>query len=119
MKTGTLALSVALLGLLSAVAYLAGRPHAAAAPDPRVGTTLVSAAAASRTARLVVSDQGKSAVVERGADGAWRVPGYHGFPADFAKVSRFVTDLTEARFVRFASFHKTCNRSFVHHGDTV
>ena len=103
MKLKTLVLSVALLAVLSAIAFWCNRPPPAPAADPRVGQPLADPAAVTQAAQLRLTDSGKSVVLVRQPDGTWRVPDYFGLTADFAKLSSFVSDLTAARIQRLVT----------------
>ena len=103
MKIKTLLITVALLAVLSAAAYLANRPQAAPPADPRVGKPLLDSATATRAATISISDKGKKVELARAADGAWRVASYYDLPADFDKISHIVQDLNEAKVDRFVT----------------
>jgi len=103
MKIRTLVISVALLAILSAVAYLANRPASPASKDPRVGKAVLEQDAATQAAGIVITDQGKRVELARGPDGSWRVTSYFDLPADFDKIARFVQDLAEAKVERFVT----------------
>ncbi len=103
MKLKNLILSVALLAVLSVVAYLGNRPAPAPSDDPRVGKTLLDPDTAAKASALVVSDQGKQVELVRQPDGSWRDPAYFDMPADFDKIARFVQDLDEAKVERFVT----------------
>ena len=103
MKLKTLAVVVALLAALSAVLYWSNRPAAPAAEDPRVGQPLVARAAVEQAAQLRLTDQGKTVVLVRQADGTWRVPTYYDLPVDFSKLSSFISDLIAAKLQRLVT----------------
>lgn len=103
MKLRTLVLTVAVLALLSAVAWFAQRPAPPPSKDPRVGQPLLDRATVEKARKLRVSDQGKSVTLDRQADATWRVDSYHDFPADFDKLSRFISSLTDAKVQRFVT----------------
>jgi hypothetical protein len=103
MKLRTIVIVVALLAALSVAAYLRNRPQPAPPADARVGKPLLDSDTALRAAGIVVSDQGKTVELERGADGTWRVKSYYGMPADFEKIARLVQDLNEAKVERFVT----------------
>ena len=103
MKLRTLAISVALLAILSVIAYIGNRPGPAPAADPRVGKPLLGPETAALASGLVVSDQGKKVSLARNADGSWRDVDYFDLPADFEKIARFVQDLNEAKVDRFVT----------------
>jgi hypothetical protein len=103
MKLKTLAIVVGILAALSALAFWINRPPPPEAADPRVGQPLVDASLLDGSAGLRFSDQGRTVELSHGPDGAWTVRSYHGLPADFAKLSSFVNDLTTSRIRRFVS----------------
>jgi hypothetical protein len=103
MKLKTLALSVAILAVLSAVAYLLQRPAPPAGADPRIGQSLLEAKAVEKAARIRLTDQGKTAVLARQPDGKWLVSSYYDLPADFAKLSRFIDDLSTVKIQRLVT----------------
>lgn len=103
MNLRNLSLTVAALVAASAVAWFLQRPAAPASTDARVGQPLLAADTAGRVARLTLSDQGKTVELARRADGGWVVPSYHDFPADFSKLSRLISDLSEAKVQRLVT----------------
>jgi hypothetical protein len=103
MKLKILVGIVAVLFALSAVAFWINRPAPPAAPDSRVGQPLIDAALLDRSAGLRFSDQGKTIELARGTDGAWRDTSYFGLPADFSKLSSFVSDLSSSKIQRFVT----------------
>jgi hypothetical protein len=103
MKIRTLAITVALLAILSIVAFIKNRPQAALSTDPRIGRALLDADTVSRAAGLEIADQGKTVELTREPDGSWRVASYYDLPADFDKIARLVQDLNEAKVDRFVT----------------
>jgi hypothetical protein len=103
MKLRTLILTVAVLAALSVIAHYADRPEPALPSDPRVGTALLDPDTVAKAASVVVSDKGKSAELDRNADGSWRITNYFGLPADTVKISRLIQDLNEAKVDRFVT----------------
>ncbi|HWA87423.1 MAG TPA: DUF4340 domain-containing protein [Opitutus sp.] len=103
MKLRTLVLTVALLAILSAVAWFVQRPGPPPSKDSRIGQPLIDRATVEKARKLRVSDQGKSVTLARQPDSSWRVVSYHDFPADFSKLSRFVGDLTDTKVQRFVT----------------
>ncbi len=97
MKLKHLIVTVVLLASLSVGAYFATRTTPPLSSDPRVGQPLVSPESAEKAAKLKISDQGKMVVLARQPDGSWTVPAYYDFPADFQKLSGFVSDVTTAK----------------------
>jgi hypothetical protein len=100
MKLRTIILAVAILAVLSVVAYLGNRPKVAASADPRIGGVLLDSDTAAKAAGLVVADQGKKVELSRDAAGQWAVVSYFNFPADVVKISRLAQDLNEAKVDR-------------------
>jgi hypothetical protein len=103
MNPKKLALIVLVLAVFSGVVYFVQRPGPATASDPRVGQTLADAATIDKAAKLKLSDQGKTVELAKGADGLWHVTSYYDLPADTSKLTRFVSDLTEAKLQRLAT----------------
>jgi hypothetical protein len=103
MKLKTLVVSIVILAVLSAVAYLGNRPSAPAATDSRIDKTLVDSSAIEKAAKLRLSDQGKTVVLARQADGSWRDESYYDMPVDFSKLSTFVSDLSAAKIQRLVT----------------
>jgi hypothetical protein len=103
MKLRSIVITVAVLAALSVAAYLKNRPEAPQSGDPRVGTVLLDSGTAAKAASITISDQGKTVELRRDADGAWKVTGYFGFPADFEKVSRLVQDLNGSKIERLVT----------------
>jgi hypothetical protein len=100
MKLKTLALAVAALAVLSVIAWFLQRPPAPAAADPRVGQPVLAATTLARTARIRLTDQGKTVLLVRQSDGPWIDSSYYDLPADFSKLSRFTDDLASAKVQR-------------------
>jgi hypothetical protein len=103
MNLRILSITVAILVALSAGVWWVRRPAPPASADPRVGQPVLAASLAGQVARVKLSDQGKTVELARAADGSWTVPSYHDFPADFARLGRLITDLTEARIRRLVT----------------
>jgi len=103
MKLRTLVITVALLAVLSVVAYLCNRPEPAPVADARAGRPLLGPETVAKASGLVISDQGKKVELARSGDGSWRVSSYFDLPADFDKISRFIQDLNEAKVDRFVT----------------
>jgi hypothetical protein len=103
MKLKTLALLVAALAVLSAVAFWRNRPPAPPTADPRVGQPLAEPAALARATQLRLTDQGKTVLLQRSPDGAWRVASYFDLPADFSKLAGFTNDLAAAKIQRLVT----------------
>lgn len=103
MNLRTLSFSVAALVVLSAVAWFVRRPAPPATSDPRTGQPVLAADLATQAARVKLTDQGKSVELARQTDGSWTVVSYHDFPADFAKLTRLIGDLTGAKVSRLVT----------------
>lgn len=103
MKLKTLSIVVAILAVLSAFTWYAQRPAPPPSADARVGQPLASAATLDQAAKVRLGDQGKALVLVKEADGVWHVPDYYDFPADFTKLAKLVSDLTEARLQRLVT----------------
>lgn len=103
MKLRTLILSVAVLAVLSAVAFLLQRPSAPANQDARIGEPVFDTKTLDKTARLRLADQGKTVLLTRQPDGKWIDSSYFDLPADFAKLSRFMDDLSNAKIQRLVT----------------
>jgi hypothetical protein len=97
MKLRTLVLTIVVLAVLSAAAWFIQRPAPPPAKDPRVDQPLVDRATIEKAQKLRLSDQGKTVTLTRQSDASWHVDSYYDFPADFQKLSRFVSDLTDAK----------------------
>jgi hypothetical protein len=103
MKLKTLALAVAILAVLSAIAFIVQRPAPPPSADARIGQPLAPAATLEQAAHVRLTDQGKVVLLVRQSDGTWRVPGYYDLPADFSKLARLVGDLTGAKIQRLVT----------------
>lgn len=103
MNLRTLSLSVATLVALCAVVWFVQRPAPPAAADPRTGQPVLATDLAAQAARVKLSDQGKTVELARQTDGTWTVVSYHDFPADFAKLTRLIGDLTTAKISRLVT----------------
>ena len=96
-------LAVALLAAASGLAYLATRPGSPAPADARVGAFLVAPETVSKAACIRLSDTSGDVTLRRGEDGAWVVAEYHGFPADFRKLTQLMDSLLGAKVDRFVT----------------
>ncbi|HVU33932.1 MAG TPA: DUF4340 domain-containing protein, partial [Opitutaceae bacterium] len=103
MKLRTLAISVVVLAIISAVVYVAQRPGPPPSQDPRVGHPLADRAVIEKAAQLQVTDSGKTVTLTRQPDGSWKDASYYDLPADFSKLSTFVGSLTDAKVERFVT----------------
>ncbi len=103
MKLKPLVVTVAVLVVLSAIVFLSGRSGRPLPADARTGQPLVDRALVEKSARLRISDQGKTLVLVRQPDGSWSVSGYFDLPADFAKLTAFVASLTDTKLERLVT----------------
>lgn len=103
MNLRKLTLTVAVLAVLSGVVWYLQRPKVPAVTDARVGQPVLAGDLATKAAKIRIADQGKQVTLEHQADGTWHVADYYDFPADFAKLSRLVDDLTSAKIQRLVT----------------
>lgn len=103
MRLKTILITVAVLAALSLGAFFARRPAPAASTDPRLNQPLVAAETIEKATKLRVSDAGKTVELVRQTDGTWHVASYYDMPADFTKLSSFVSSLTDAKIQRLVT----------------
>jgi hypothetical protein len=103
MKLRHLIISVVVLAVLSAVVFFVRRPGPAPSEDSRLHQPLVDRATVEKATKLRVSDQGKTVTLVRQSDGSWRNTSYYDLPADFAKLSGFIGNLTDAKIDRLVT----------------
>jgi hypothetical protein len=103
MKLKTLIVTVLVLAAISGAVYVLRRPAPPASADPRTKQPLVERSVVEKAAKLRLSDQGKTVLLARGNDGNWRVASYYDLPADFQKLSNFVSSLTESKIDRLVT----------------
>jgi len=103
MKLRTLALTIAILAVLSVAVFIARRPAPPPSADARLGQPLADRAAIEKAAKLRLADKGKTATLVRQPDGTWRVSDYFDLPADFSKLSTFIGSLTDAKLQRLVT----------------
>jgi hypothetical protein len=103
MKLKSIIVTVAILAVLSAVVFVARRPGPPASKDPRVGQPILDRSAVEKAAKFRLSDQGKTVVLTRQADGSWRDTSYFDLPADFSKLSGLIGNLTEDKIDRLVT----------------
>lgn len=103
MKLRPLLLIVAGLAVIAGVVHFVTRPTPPPAADERVGRPLVDTAVIEKATRLRLAEGGRSVELVKGTDGSWQVASYHDLPADFAKLSRFIGDLTKAKLERLVT----------------
>jgi hypothetical protein len=103
MKLQTLALTIAALVVLSALAFFVQRPPKPAGLDARTGQPVFDTKVLEKTARMRLTDQGRTVVLAKSPDGKWAVSSYYDLPADVAKLGRFLDDLSNARIQRLVT----------------
>ncbi|HTT56360.1 MAG TPA: DUF4340 domain-containing protein [Opitutaceae bacterium] len=103
MKLKTLASVVAVLAVLSAIAWYLRRPPPPPAVDPRVGQPVLDGQVLAAAASVRLTDQGKTVLLARQPDGKWRDTSYYDLPVDFDKLGHFTDDLTAAKVQRLVS----------------
>lgn len=103
MKLRPLLSIVAALAAVAVVVHFTTRPTPPPAADPRVGKPLVETSLLERATRLRLSEAGRTVELTKTADGVWQVSSYFDLPADFAKLSRFVSDLRMAKLERLVT----------------
>ncbi|WP_342750906.1 DUF4340 domain-containing protein [Termitidicoccus mucosus] len=104
MNLKPLLIAVIVLALLSGITWFATRPPAPAnAADDRTGESVVPADQVAVATRVTIAEGGKTVELVRGDDQAWRVASYYDLPADFPKLTRLVSQLTEAKIDRFVT----------------
>jgi hypothetical protein len=103
MKLQTLVLTIAVLAVLSALVFFAQRPRKPADLDPRTGLPVFDVKFLEKTARIRLTDQGKTVLLAKQPDGRWVVASYYELPADFAKLGRFLDDLSNAKIQRLVT----------------
>lgn len=103
MKLRTLVIVVVTLAALSALVFFVNRPPAPVSTDPLVGKPLADPALIEKAAKIRFSEGGKSVTLVRQPDNTWKVPSYYDMTADFAKLSGFITSLTDAKVQRLVT----------------
>lgn len=103
MRLKTLLITIAALAVLSIIVAVIRRPSTPPSADPRIGQPIVDPAIVEKAAKLRLTDGGKTVELVKASDGEWRVPSYHDFPADFAKLSGLVKNLTDATLQRLVT----------------
>ena len=103
MKLQTLVLTIAVLAVLSALAFFAQRPRKPTDLDPRTGQEVFDVKVLEKAARIRLTDQGKTVLLAKQPDGRWVVSSYYELPADFAKRGRFLDDLSSAKIQRLVT----------------
>ena len=103
MKIKSLFGIIAVLAVLALVVTFLNRPEAPTGTDPRIEKPIVDGATVEKATKLKLADQGKTVVLSKQADGSWVVSSYYDLPADFSKLSQFVTDLTGTKIQRLVT----------------
>lgn len=103
MKIKQLVIVVAVLALAAVVTFFLRRPAPAAAADARLGQNLVDASTLQKTAKIKVSEAGKSIELTKDAAGAWRIQTYFNLPASFPKIAEFLADYADTKIERVVS----------------
>ena len=103
MKIKTLVVSIIVLAVLAAGAFLLQRPAPPPPADARLNQPMVDRAVIEKATTLRIADAGKVIELTRQADGSWKVPSYFDMAADFGKLSGFVGNLTEAKLQRLVT----------------
>jgi Domain of unknown function (DUF4340) len=103
MKLHTLVLTIAVLAVLSALVFFARRPRKPTDLDPRTGQPVFDVKVLEKAARIRLIDQGKTVLLAKQPDGRWVVSSYYELPADFAKLGRFLDDLSSAKIQRLVT----------------
>ena len=103
MKLQTLVLTIAVLAVVSALVFFAQRPRKPADLDPRTGQPVFDVKVLEKAARIRLIDQGKTVLLAKQPDGRWVVSSYYELPADFAKLGRFLDDLSSAKIQRLVT----------------
>ncbi len=103
MKIKTLVVSIIVLAVLAAGAFLLQRPAPPPPADARLNQPMVDRAVVEKATAIRITDAGKTIDLTRQADGTWKVPSYFDMPADFGKLSGFVGNLTEAKLQRLVT----------------
>src|SRR4051794_35579532 len=103
MKIKTLIGIIGVLAVLAVVVTFMNRSEAPAASDSRAGQSIVDGSTVEKAAEIKVTDQGKTVLLKKNADGSWVIASYYDLPADFSKLSQFVTDLTGTKIQRLVT----------------
>jgi hypothetical protein len=103
MKPKSLLIVVAVLAALSAAIFVFKRSAGSPTDDPRTGKPLLDPAVVETATRIEFSENGKTIKLHRTAPGDWVLDSYHDLPADFAKLSTFVSNFTAAKVERFVT----------------
>ncbi|MGA3006597.1 MAG: DUF4340 domain-containing protein, partial [Opitutaceae bacterium] len=104
MKIKTLVVLVVVLAALSAAAYYLTRlPASPAGADPRVGQPVVDRPTIEKAAQLRLTGNGTTVLLTKQPDASWRITNDYDLPADFDKLSLFVSDLANAKVQRFVT----------------
>lgn len=97
MKLKTLVVVVAILAAVAVAVHFLTRPAKQPPADARIGQPLVARSVIEQAHTVQLTENGKTVTLTKSDGGTWHVSEYHDFPADFAKLSRLVSDLTGAK----------------------
>lgn len=103
MKLKSLLIVVIALAVVSIAAHFLTQPKSAPVADSRVGQPLIASSIIEQAHSFRLNENGKVVTLNKGSDQVWRIAEYHDFPADFAKLSRLVSDLTGAKLERLVT----------------
>src|SRR4051812_47478590 len=103
MKLKNLIVTIAVLAVLSVVVFVVRRPGPPPMTDAKINQPVLDRATIEKAAKLRLSDQGKTVALAKQPDGTWRVTSYYDFPADFQKLSGFISSLTDAKLERMVT----------------
>jgi len=105
MKVKSLLLTVIVLAALAAalVWLRSNRGADNSAQDPRVGKPVVDTQSLQELAALTLSSGTQTVHLDKDDKGVWRVRESDAQPADFSRLARLATQLTEARVIRMVT----------------
>lgn len=105
MKLKTLSIVAAVLAVASIATWLFKHRDTSKEADPRVGATLLDADTVAKIARIHFKTGGKEITLinQDPAGSTWVVSEYYDLPVDFSKLTKLITDLREAKVLRFVS----------------
>lgn len=104
MKLKNLTILVLVLAVLTTITWFVKRPNPPPGLDPRTGQSLIDREALAAARQIVLKhDGGEVTLVTNGDSGDWTVTEYHGFPADFSKLSNLAGDLQAAVILRLVT----------------
>lgn len=105
MNLKNLSIVVAALAVASVATWLIKNRDTDHGLDPRTGQPILDADLIARVAEVTYSTSGKTITVSNTASNgsAWVIREYYDLPVDFAKLSRLISSLRDARIKRFAT----------------